>query len=168
MPEQKRKFVHDLASVYRMDTQMVDQEPHRSVQLLRRIDSRVPTPLLSASVSTGGLGKLADLRAPGLQPLSRPGTAPSRVSPVPAQPTAGSSSGRGWTSVVARPAQPASPAPSSWGPAPERAKTPVRPAGSPAPSSAPPRVIPVAAPAPAPAAQLLSPIDVPDDWEDAA
>lgn len=29
MPEARRKFVHDLAAVYRMDTQMVDQEPHR-------------------------------------------------------------------------------------------------------------------------------------------
>ena len=29
MPEARRKFVHDLASVYRMDTQMVDQEPRR-------------------------------------------------------------------------------------------------------------------------------------------
>ena len=73
MPEQKRKFVHDLAAVYRMDTQMVDQEPHRSVQLIRRIDSRIPSPLLSASIGGGagaagspsGLGKLADLRSPG-------------------------------------------------------------------------------------------------------
>ena len=79
MPEQKRKFVHDLAAIYRMDTQMVDQEPHRSVQLIRRIDSRIPNPTLSAAIgqaSGGGLGKLADLRSPGsgLQPLSRPGS----------------------------------------------------------------------------------------------
>jgi transcriptional repressor NF-X1 len=29
MPPDRRKFVHDLAAVYRMDTQMVDQEPQR-------------------------------------------------------------------------------------------------------------------------------------------
>lgn len=45
---------------------MVDQEPHRSVQLIRRIDTRIPTPLLSQHVasSTASLGRLADLRAP--------------------------------------------------------------------------------------------------------
>ncbi|KAI1798103.1 hypothetical protein LXA43DRAFT_908743 [Ganoderma leucocontextum] len=172
MPEQKRKFVHDLATIYRIDTQMVDQEPHRSVQLIRRIDSRVPAPLLSASINIGGggaagspgLGKLADLRAPGLQPLSRPNS--SRVSPAPvAQPTPGSSSGRGWTSVVARSSQPASPVPSSWG-VHERARTPVKPS----PSTGPVRVAPVVVPAPVPApvATPLSPQDVPDDWEDAA
>ncbi|TFK89666.1 hypothetical protein K466DRAFT_486400 [Polyporus arcularius HHB13444] len=168
MPEQKRKFVHDLAAIYRMDTQLVDQEPHRSVQLIRRIDSRVPNPTLSAAIgqgSSGGLGKLADLRSPGpgLQPLSRP--ASSRASPAPAsQAVAGSSTGRGWTSVVARPPQSASPAPSSWGSAPERAKTPVRSVPSPAPV----RTAPLPAPAPLPPTQVLSPQDVPDDWEDAA
>ena len=168
MPEQKRKFVHDLAAIYRMDTQMVDQEPHRSVQLIRRIDSRIPNPTLSAAIgqaSGGGLGKLADLRSPGsgLQPLSRPGS--SRASPAPvAQPAAGPSAGRGWTSVVTRPPQATSPAPSSWGATPERAKTPVRSVPSPAPV----RTTPVAAPAPLPATQPLSPQDVPDDWEDAA
>ncbi|KAF9240460.1 hypothetical protein BU15DRAFT_87666 [Melanogaster broomeanus] len=52
MPLERRKFVHDLASVYRMDTTMVDQEPLRSVQLIRRIDSRIPTPLLSQYVTS--------------------------------------------------------------------------------------------------------------------
>ncbi|KAI0711295.1 hypothetical protein C8Q76DRAFT_623360 [Earliella scabrosa] len=167
MPEQKRKFVHDLAAVYRMDTQMVDQEPHRSVQLIRRIDSRIPNPTLSTTVgatSTGspGLGKLADLRAPGsgLQPLSRPGS--SRASPAPiAQPVAGPSTGKGWTSVVARQPQPTAPAPSSWGPTPERTKTPVRSVPSPAPPRPTPPPLPVIQ-------QPLSPQDVPDDWEDAA
>jgi len=67
MPPDRRNFVHSVAAVYRMDTQMVDQEPHRSVQLLRRVDTKVPTPLLSgclaASGPTASLGKLADLRA---------------------------------------------------------------------------------------------------------
>ncbi|KAG6330941.1 hypothetical protein ID866_8147, partial [Astraeus odoratus] len=47
MPPERRKFVQALAAVYRMDTTLVDQEPHRSVQLIRRIDTRVPSPLLS-------------------------------------------------------------------------------------------------------------------------
>ncbi|KAF4616864.1 hypothetical protein D9613_008216 [Agrocybe pediades] len=69
MPPDRRKFVHDLAAVYRMDTQMVDQEPHRSVQLLRRVDTRIPTPVLSVYLSTvasqgqASLGRLADFRA---------------------------------------------------------------------------------------------------------
>ena len=45
---------------------MVDQEPHRSVQLIRRIDTRLPSPLLSVVVqqasTTPGLGKLGNLR----------------------------------------------------------------------------------------------------------
>ncbi|KAF8651138.1 hypothetical protein AX16_004861 [Volvariella volvacea WC 439] len=69
MPPERRKFVHDLAAVYRMDAQMVDQEPYRSVQLVRRIDTRIPSPLLSAHLAslnpTPNLGKLADLRNPG-------------------------------------------------------------------------------------------------------
>ncbi|TBU61184.1 hypothetical protein BD310DRAFT_1037442 [Dichomitus squalens] len=164
MPEQKRKFVHDLAAVYRMDTQMVDQEPHRSVQLIRRVDSRVPAPLLSASVGgASGLGKLADLRsAGGLQSLSRPSFSRASLAPV-SQPAPGTSSGRGWTSVVARPPQSASPAPSSWG-TPPRTQTPVRPAPSPGPI----RTAPITAPALAPVATPLSPQDVPDDWEDVA
>lgn len=168
MPEQKRKFVHDLAAVYRVDTQMVDQEPHRSVELIRRLDSRTPTPTLSTAIGANGgvsssLGKLADLRSAGsgLQPLPR--SAPLRASPAPvAQPVAGSSSaGRGWTSVVARPPQSTSPGPRSWGPPVERTKTPVRPVPSPIPVRPTPPPIPAAQ-------QPLSPQDVPDDWEDAA
>ncbi|TBU24355.1 hypothetical protein BD311DRAFT_741812 [Dichomitus squalens] len=70
MPEQKRKSLHDRAAVYCMDTQMVDQKPHQSVQLIRRVDSCVPAPLLSASVSgasagLSGLVNLTDLRPAG-------------------------------------------------------------------------------------------------------
>ncbi|TBU37801.1 hypothetical protein BD309DRAFT_1061011 [Dichomitus squalens] len=43
--QQKRNFVHDLTAVHRMDTQMVDQEPHRSVQLIRCVDAHVPASL---------------------------------------------------------------------------------------------------------------------------
>ena len=149
---------------------MVDQEPHRSVQLIRRIDSRVPTPLLSASAaslstssSTTSLGKLADLRAPAIQ-MPRPGIGPGRSqtsSPAPSQ-TAGP---RGWTSVVTQ--QPkANPAqnPIAWmvednsstsasgrvtAAAPARAR-PATPSASVAPVSGPSGVGE----------------DVPDNWED--
>lgn len=84
-----------------------------SVQLLRRVDTRVPTPLLSTVIGTSApppsLGKLADLRAlksaggggaqsPSWRP---PALAPTTPRPVP-QTTSGGPP-RGWTSVVARP-----------------------------------------------------------------
>ncbi|KAG8759546.1 FKBP12-associated protein [Serendipita sp. 396] len=60
MPELKRNFVYNLAKVYRMDARMVDAEPQRSVELIRRIDTRIANPLLSATVQPGSapLGKL--------------------------------------------------------------------------------------------------------------
>jgi transcriptional repressor NF-X1 len=77
-----------------MDTQMVDREPHRSVQLIRRIDTRVPANLLSqASTTTGNtLGKLADLRASTRVP---PAAAPASSGPPRAN--------RGWNSVLTTP-----------------------------------------------------------------
>ncbi|KAI0938639.1 hypothetical protein AcV5_000275 [Taiwanofungus camphoratus] len=112
MPEARRKFVHDLAAVYRMDTQMVDQEPQRSVQLFRRIDSRIPSPLLSVTAtapssssgfpSSSSLGKLTDLRAPVAVHPTR-----QRISPTPTPPPAsGASSSGGWRAVVARQTRP--------------------------------------------------------------
>ncbi|KAG2150355.1 uncharacterized protein EDB93DRAFT_1205209 [Suillus bovinus] len=99
MPPERRKVVHDLASIYRMDTQMVDQEPHRSVQLIRRVDTRIPTPLLSASLpSPAVLGKLADLRAPKVMSSVTSG---SGVWAKP-QPKAAEAGGK-WTAVVSRP-----------------------------------------------------------------
>lgn len=101
MPPERRKFVHDLASIYRMDTQMVDQEPHRSVQLIRRVDTRIPTPLLSASLpspSPAVLGKLGDLRAPKAVSSVTSG---SGVWAKP-QPKVAEAGGK-WTAVVSRP-----------------------------------------------------------------
>ncbi|KAI6120077.1 hypothetical protein EDD17DRAFT_1012168 [Pisolithus thermaeus] len=64
MSAERRKFVQDLASVYRVDTTEVDQEPHRSVQLIRRMDMRIPVPLLSQSaMSVAPSSKLVDLRS---------------------------------------------------------------------------------------------------------
>jgi len=119
MPPDRRKFVHDLAALYRMDTQMVDQEPHRSVQLLRRVDTRIPTPVLSAFIVSiappPSLGKLADFRAlKGTAPNSSysPWRTSGSPTPSPKPPTPGSgsvaptltpSNQRGWTDVVANP-----------------------------------------------------------------
>ncbi|KAK0217433.1 hypothetical protein EDD85DRAFT_1029594 [Armillaria nabsnona] len=105
MPPDRRQFVHELASVYRIDTQMVDQEPHRSVQLIRRIDTRIPSPLLSSHVgptrppSRPNLGKLGNLRSAGVvsqPPSQQPALRPSH------------GAGRGWTGPVSRSSTPPS------------------------------------------------------------
>lgn len=43
----QRKFTHELASVYKLASESVDQEPHRSVSIRRKQDSRIPKPLLT-------------------------------------------------------------------------------------------------------------------------
>ncbi|CAG7851556.1 SubName: Full=Uncharacterized protein {ECO:0000313/EMBL:CCA67475.1} [Serendipita indica DSM 11827] len=60
MPEAKRSFVYNLAKVYRIDTRMIDVEPQRSVELIRRLDTRIPVPLLSSTLQAPAttLGKL--------------------------------------------------------------------------------------------------------------
>jgi transcriptional repressor NF-X1 len=76
-----------------MDTQMVDREPHRSVQLIRRLDTRIPVNILSQSSGAGSpLGKLADLRAPG---RTSPALVPANSGPPRAS--------RGWGSVLTTP-----------------------------------------------------------------
>jgi transcriptional repressor NF-X1 len=87
-----------LAAVYRMDTQLIDPEPHRSVQLIRRIDTRIPDPLLSV-VTAPALGKLTDLRSRQTPP---PPSGPSK----PAATSSGPAWGRGWSSAVTRQPQP--------------------------------------------------------------
>ncbi|ESK87323.1 shuttle craft like transcriptional regulator [Moniliophthora roreri MCA 2997] len=163
MPPERRKFVHDLAHVYRLDTQMIDQEPNRSVQIIRRIDTRVPHPLLSTHISTPSagptLGKLGDLRSGTTTPSS---SASSWRKPTP---TPAASQPKGWTSVVARPnptlsagsqTQPRSTPPVSNGPS--RTSTPVGTSAS--------------RPTGVPAANITtttttnSSEDVPDNWED--
>uniref|UniRef100_A0A0W0FA18 R3H domain-containing protein n=1 Tax=Moniliophthora roreri TaxID=221103 RepID=A0A0W0FA18_MONRR len=163
MPPERRKFVHDLAHVYRLDTQMIDQEPNRSVQIIRRIDTRVPHPLLSTHISTPSagptLGKLGDLRSGTTTPSS---SASSWRKPTP---TPAASQPKGWTSVVARPnptlsagsqTQPRSTPPVSNGPS--RTSTPVGTSAS--------------RPTGVPAANITtttttnSSEDIPDNWED--
>ncbi|WVQ85287.1 hypothetical protein IAT38_007452 [Cryptococcus sp. DSM 104549] len=50
MPPAKRTFVMALAEHYRLTRELIDLEPNRSVQIRRRIDTRIPKPLLSAAV----------------------------------------------------------------------------------------------------------------------
>ncbi|KAJ6608322.1 hypothetical protein B0H10DRAFT_2068531 [Mycena sp. CBHHK59/15] len=158
MPPARRKFVHDVAAVYRMATQMVDQEPHRSVQLLRRFDTRVPSPLLSAALAAvappTSLGKLADLRTES----STAGAASSwRAGPSAEPPSSPAAAGsqRAWG------------APSTHGPS--RTGPPVR-APAPSVAAAPSLSMnPVTVPSTDPtAATQAPPADVPEDWEDDA
>jgi hypothetical protein len=131
-----------------------------SVQLIRRIDTRIPSPLLSATITPSAppsLGKLADLRSPSAQnvrSLKPPSSNPSRTA------TSARSSNREWTSVVSTPAAAANPTPAatSW-----------MTSGNSRPSA--PR--PVTAAEPVAAARPVqhddvSGLDVPDSWEDDA
>lgn len=170
MPEPRRRFVQALAGMYRLEHQVVDQEPNRSVQIFRRIDSRIPTPLLSAaaavptpsSTPSHNLGKLADLRnpGPGLQPLNRTKPMPA---PVATQAhvwgsSAASSSTVGWRAVVAGQTQhrPAN----AWGsPTSATSRPPSRP---PVPAT-PSRISPIP---PAPGTNGQAAMDIPNDWED--
>ncbi|KAF9445356.1 hypothetical protein P691DRAFT_710436 [Macrolepiota fuliginosa MF-IS2] len=113
-PADRRKFVHDLATYYRIDTQLVDQEPHRSVQLVRRLDTRIPNPLLSTIIqpptsSAPNLGKLGDSR--NLKSLSNSGSASSSTSHLAALTSTAPSSGPTW-----RPVSTPSPRPGLSGP----------------------------------------------------
>ena len=140
-----------------MNTQMVDREPRRSVQLIRRIDTRVPANLLSQASTTGNaLGKLADLRAP------------TRVLPAAAPASSGPPrANRGWNSVLTTPPPGGNPLPvapnannlSAWtspiGPERiSRSSTPSQPLAQPVVTAA------VAATA------ASSDDPVPDNWED--
>ncbi|KAJ6590594.1 hypothetical protein DFH09DRAFT_1423405, partial [Mycena vulgaris] len=147
MPPDRRQFVHDVASVYRMDTQMVDQEPHRSVQLLRRFDTRVPSPLLSAALATSrpppSLGKLADLRTGA---------------------TAGPSAAPTWR--AAKPTPMTASAPRAWGPTnsvPAASNVPAQPTTIRTLAASPANSTPAA---PALPAAPQTPVNVPEDWED--
>jgi transcriptional repressor NF-X1 len=131
-----------------------------SVQLIRRIDTRIPFPPLSATITPSAppsLGKLADLRSPSAQnvrPLKPPSSNPSRTA------TPVGSSNRGWTSVVSMPAAAANSTPSA---------TSRMTAGNGGPSAPRPAVTttqPVAAARPV--QPDVSALDVPDSWEDDA
>jgi transcriptional repressor NF-X1 len=138
-----------------MDTQMVDRGPNRSVQLIRRIDTRVPVNLLSQTRSTGNT--LGDLRAPARAP-----------------PAAVASSGplRGWNSVLApSPARASTPPQAgppgvnsslAWTTDPIRS-VPVPRTSTPTPSHSLGQSVTAT---PGPAAPTGSGEAIPDNWED--
>jgi transcriptional repressor NF-X1 len=100
-PAQKRQFILSLAEIYRFGTELVDADPHRSVQIRRRIDSRIPTPLLSsitgAPPAKRQLGGLGDFKKP------------SFASSAASTPLASPNPTRGWgTSTMSRPTTPQS------------------------------------------------------------
>lgn len=152
---------------------MVDREPHRSVQLIRRIDTRAPANLLSQTIvttTTSTLGKLADLRAPARAAL--PASSP-------AQTPAGSGSprvNRGWNSVLAQPHAQTPPGNglSAWtGPNAPRSTTPSQPASSTSSWATPgasrsvtPLLVPSQPEAVVTTATPGSNEPVPDNWED--
>ncbi|KAG9123656.1 FKBP12-associated protein, partial [Ceratobasidium sp. 392] len=172
MPEVRRKFVTEVAEVYRVSTQLVDDEPRRSVQLIRRPDSRIPTPTLSqaSAPAPSRLGSLGDLRKPTVTrpgPSIGPGAgawrsatsshAPANVHPNPNSVASGSSAlGRGSPMSGSAPSgSSTTPWTRSSAPSAARGGTPVTSAGS--------RVIP-----PTIGARSAGSVkeDVPASWED--
>lgn len=80
MPPSKRTFVVGLADVYRLGRELIDQEPNRSVQIRRRIDTRIPNPLLSSTIAPPPpAAKLANLRSTTSTPVITPSPTPAAV-----------------------------------------------------------------------------------------
>lgn len=97
VPAAKRTFVIGVADAYHLGRELIDQEPNRSVQIRRRIDTRIPTPLLSVAVMPQSshakptLGNLGTLRP---TPTTATGVAPVPIPPTTAawiRPTANTS-----------------------------------------------------------------------------
>lgn len=70
VPAAKRIFVMSLAQAYRLSAELIDAEPNRSVMIRRKVDTRIPHPLLSSvcvpptGIPEKKLGGLGNLRAP--------------------------------------------------------------------------------------------------------
>lgn len=122
-----------------------------SVQLIRRIDTRVPKPLLSAAAATNNLGRLADFRhspSPALRPIASSASA--------------SGAPRGWTSVVAQSNSQSRQPSSAWGISAANAAKTAAPA-NPNPSSS--RLVQLNRPVvPAPEKPSVEE-HIPDNWE---
>ncbi|KAG8942703.1 FKBP12-associated protein [Tulasnella sp. 424] len=152
MPPPKRKFVRDLAEMYRLDATDIDPEPRRSVELRRRLDTRIPKPLLSEVInppktSTAGPSTSAWGKSP-----APPTGAPVRSAWGQRAPgTSGTAAP--WSAVVHNAVSGTAGSTSS------RPRTPVLPE-----PQAPPTVVRVAQPAPA--TQVPPSGDVPSSWDD--
>lgn len=136
---------------------MVDAEPQRSVELIRRIDSRIPTPLLSQHLQSHPV--------PSPNPLGRLLLDPSRIGSAPPKfaTSASSAPKSGWAAIASTPKTPSA---GSNGASPARLVVAL-PSGSPRPLQGQASTVPTAPvkqnrPAP------LSPQEVPSDWEDDA
>ncbi|KAG9045921.1 FKBP12-associated protein [Tulasnella sp. UAMH 9824] len=78
MPPPKRKFVRDLAEVYRLDATDIDPEPRRSVELRRRVDTRIPKPLLSEVINPPKAAAAGPSTSAWGKPLASSSSAPAR------------------------------------------------------------------------------------------
>ncbi|SPO28619.1 related to Shuttle craft protein [Ustilago trichophora] len=75
----QRKFTHELAAVYKLASESVDQEPRRSVSIRRKQDSRIPQPLITeafaaarASLMSSQQHQQSQSKSVGLAQLQRP------------------------------------------------------------------------------------------------
>ncbi|KAG8881916.1 FKBP12-associated protein [Tulasnella sp. 332] len=158
MPLPRRQFIRGLAEVYRLDGEDVDQEPRRSVQLRRRIDSRIPPTLLSTVIrpppiasATANSSTTPVKMAWGQKPPP-PSNAAAAIAARPSP-----SNHSAWTAV---PARPMSTGPSLGGNVPSRPITPQAGLSGPTGHGA-------GVPIPMPIARTSSAEeDVPDSWDE--
>ena len=68
MPPAKRAFVMGVADQYRLTRELIDAEPNRSVQIRRRVDTRIPPVLLSAVSAPAPKPVLGNLRSTAAVP----------------------------------------------------------------------------------------------------
>lgn len=101
-PLAKRQFVLSLAEIYRFTAELIDPEPNRSVQIRRRVDSRIPSPLLSASVSPPGakrqLGGLGDMKG-STSSVMKPASSSVTQNGWPSSSISGSSTPKLWANL---------------------------------------------------------------------
>lgn len=64
----QRKFTHELADVYKLASESVDQEPRRSVSIRRQQNSRIPKPLLTEAFAAARASLMASQQQQQLQP----------------------------------------------------------------------------------------------------
>lgn len=79
---------------------MVDQEPLRSVQVVQRLDSHIPTPLLSTSVASTQLNPGKFGLSSGSSSARHVPSKPGSPAPIPPTTGIGSSGARGWGPIV--------------------------------------------------------------------
>lgn len=130
---------------------MVDAEPQRSVELIRRIDTRMPTPLLSQHLQAHP--------APSSNPLGRLLLDPSRIGSAPPKSTTSAAPGSksGWAAIASSSKTPSA---GSNGASPARPVVAL-PSGGPRSQASTSTAVPVKLNQPSP----LSPQEVPSDWE---